>query len=301
LRQIGTLPDTADPRVFGDYLLSLGVTSRAVRSPEGWAIWVHNEDLLPRAREEFAAYRENPDDPRFRASAKVAEEVRRESVRLDKQYRKNVRDMTHTWDRLQFRRRPLTIALVVICVAIYLAGNLVPGLNEWLWDRLGFFSLSVLANRSEMARGLDDITRRGEVWRLLTPAFLHVNLLHLVFNMWATLIEGTVIEVRRGTKTLLVLVLVSAVVSNIGQYIYVINFYTVLRGWGGISGVGYALFGYLWMKGRFEPEQGMILHPSSVRTMLIWLLLGFTGFLPMANGAHVMGLVVGVLFGLARF
>ena len=53
------------------------------------------------------------------------------------------------------------------------------------------------------------------------------------------------------------------------------------------------MFGYLWMKGRYEPEQGMVLHPSSVRVMLLWLMLGFTGLFPMANGAHVAGLVVG--------
>jgi GlpG protein len=95
--------------------------------------------------------------------------------------------------------------------------------------------------------------------------------------------------------------LLSAVTSNICQYLYVINFYDVLVPWVGISGVVYALFGYLWMKGRVEPEQGMILHPSSVRIMLLWLLLGFTPFFPFANGAHIGGLIVGMLFGLARF
>ena len=33
---------------------------------------------------------------------------------------------------------------------------------------------------------------------------------------------------------------------------------------GGISGVVFGLFGYVWMKGLYEPEQGMILHPNSV-------------------------------------
>ena len=36
----------------------------------------------------------------------------------------------------------------------------------------------------------------------------------------------------------------------------------------GISGVIYALFGYIWMKGLYEPEQGMILHPNTVTIML---------------------------------
>ena len=300
MRQIGTLPKTANPQILGDYLLTLGVTTRAIESPGGWAIWVHNEDLVPKAVVEFQAYQNDPDDPRFRTAKDAATAARREADRLDREYRKNVRNLSGRWDAPSFRGRPLTAVLLTVCVALFVAGEVSPRAYSVLWDRLGFFSVATQQKPGDLTRGLEDI-HRGQVWRLVTPMLLHVNLLHLVFNMWATLVEGTLIETRRGTKTLAVLVLLSAVASNVGQYVYVLNFYNQLQGWGGISGVGYALFGYLWMKGRYEPEQGMILTPGSVRTMLLWLLLGFTGILPMANGAHVVGLIVGVLFGLARF
>jgi GlpG protein len=302
LRQIGTLPSTVHPGVFGDYLLSQGVTSRAIESKDGWAIWVHNEDHVPQAREALAAYQQNPNDPRFASATDAARAVRREEERLNRQYRKNVREMSGTWDRVDFRRRPLTVLLVVVCVAVFVAQQLSPWADYWLLDRLAFFPIDATRGPADMTRGLDAI-HRGEVWRLITPIFLHGNLIHLLFNMWLTLLEGTIIETRRGTRTLAVLVLLSAVTSNIGQYIYILNFYPVLVPWVGISGVGYALFGYLWMKGRNQPEEGMILDPRSVRIMLFWLLLGFVPVLPfqMANGAHVVGLIVGVLFGLARF
>jgi GlpG protein len=75
-----------------------------------------------------------------------------------------------------------------------------------------------------------------------------------------------------------------------------------LHSFGGLSGVGFAMFGYLWMKGMYEPEQGMILHPNTISTMLIWLVLCMTGLLgPIANAAHVVGLVVGIVFGVFRF
>lgn len=301
MRQIGTLPSTIDPRVLGDHLLAIGVTSRAVKAPEGWAIWVHSEDQVPKAREELAAYQQNPDDPRFHSAAQTAAEVRKRSDQLDREYRKNVKDVSSTWQGVRFRRRPLTVSLVVVCVALFLAGELVPGASDWLYDHLEFFSMATLRKGSDMSHGLDDVVKRGEAWRAITPIFLHVNVLHLVFNVWALWMVGTIIEARRGTIMFLLLVLASAVVSNIGQYLYVINFYKELHPWVGISGVVYALFGYLWMKGHVDPEPGMVLHPSTVRTMLFWLLLGFTNFIPMANGAHVLGLIVGVLFGLARF
>jgi GlpG protein len=302
LRQIGTLPSTADPNVFGDYLLSLGVTSRAVRTADGsWDIWVHNEDHLVRARDELEAYRTGPEDPRFREAASKAEEVRREAERLERRYRKNVTELSGQWQSIQLRRRPLTVLIVAICTAIFVAGQVSEQIGYRIFDRLAFFSIATILGGGGPSHGLDDI-HRGEVWRLFTPVLLHLNLIHLLFNMWATLVEGTIIETRRGTRTMLILVLLSAVASNVGQYLFVINFGRTLVPWGGFSGVVYAMFGYLWMKGRNEPEQGIYLHPSSVQIMLLWLVLGFT--LPgmrMANGAHLVGLVVGMLFGLARF
>jgi len=75
-----------------------------------------------------------------------------------------------------------------------------------------------------------------------------------------------------------------------------------LHVFGGLSGVVFALFGYLWMKGQYEPEQGMMLHPNTVTMMLFWLVLCMTNLLgPIANAAHVVGLLVGVTFGALRF
>ncbi len=64
----------------------------------------------------------------------------------------------------------------------------------------------------------------------------------------------------------------------------------------------YALFGYIWMKGLHEPEQGMAVHPNTVNIMLLWLVICMTGAVGhIANAAHVMGLVVGVTLGVLRY
>ena len=70
--------------------------------------------------------------------------------------------------------------------------------------------------------GIEDIVH-GEVWRLVTPIFIHFGPLHLLFNMWAMAALGSLIEYRRGTATLALLVLLSAVVSNLGEYLYEVN------------------------------------------------------------------------------
>jgi GlpG protein len=114
---------------------------------------------------------------------------------------------------------------------------------------------------------------------------------------------GTMIELRRGTLRVAVLVLVSAVISNLGQYLWMEQRDPGARHlFLGISGVDYALFGYIWMKGLHEPEQGMILHPNSIQIMLIWLVVCMSGLMgPIANAAHFVGLAVGVAFGAFRY
>jgi len=65
-----------------------------------------------------------------------------------------------------------------------------------------------------------------------------------------------------------------------------------------MSGVVYGLLGYIWIRGKFDPASGLYLHSSTVVMMLLWLVAGFTGWLgPIANGAHLGGLVMGMAWG----
>ena len=300
MRQIGTLPKNIDPGTLADYLLTLGISTRMVEQPGCWDVWVINEDHVKRASDELNLFQKNPDNPRYHPVRQVAQSLRRESERREREYRKNVRDPSRDWDGSNLRRQPLTAALMAICIVLYLVIHWGKS-NLEIENRLTFCSFLIGPHGERPASGMDEILR-GEVWRLITPIFLHFNIIHLVFDMWALKVLGTLIEERRGTKTMAVLVFLSALASNVGQYVYNLHFANPFQPFGGMSGVVYALFGYVWMKGRHEPEQGMILHPKSIQTMLIWLVLCMTGLLgPIANAAHVFGLVMGVLFGLARF
>ncbi len=49
VRQLGILPKRSDPKVFADYLLTLGMKTRVAEQPEGWSLWSDNEDHLERA------------------------------------------------------------------------------------------------------------------------------------------------------------------------------------------------------------------------------------------------------------
>jgi len=65
---------------------------------------------------------------------------------------------------------------------------------------------------------------------------------------------------------------------------------------GGLSGVVYGVFAYLWIKSLLRPDMGILLSNTSVAIMIGWLLLGFTNSVgAIANLAHLGGLITGVI------
>jgi GlpG protein len=301
LRQIGTLPRAIDPKIFADYLLTLGIKARVDDRPEGWLVWIYNEDHVGRASEELEGYRAHPADPRYRQAVDAASAIRRRELERDKEFRKNYREVSDLWAYPGLHRRPVTLTLIAICVVVFLMQNS-PKNSRKVETALRFSTEYRDEDGRERGNGLKDIAD-GQVWRLFTPAIMHGGPLHVFFNMWMFAQLGTLIEIRRGSLRSGVLILIAAGVSNFAQYFWMEHSNPgAPQLFFGMSGVVYALFGYIWMKGIYEPEQGMILHPNTVGIMLVWLVLCMTGAIgAIANAAHFMGLAVGVAFGALRF
>ena len=130
----------------------------------------------------------------------------------------------------------------------------------------------------------------------MTPIFLHGGIAHLFFNMLALLAFGERIEFRKGTWRLAAFVLITAIASNVGQFFYTGG------NFGGMSGVVFAMAGYLWVKGQYDPDDGLSLDPRTANWMIAWFLLGIIAPMTagpnpphvfpynMANVAHGVGL-----------
>ena len=138
-----------------------------------------------------------------------------------------------------------------------------------------------------------------QYFQLLSPIFLHFGILHLVFNcLWLSLL-GSKVESADGSVHLLLLVLVTGVASNMSQYYWSGTIY-----FGGMSGVIYALLGYLWIKNKIAPQNHAPLPSGLMGFMVGWLVLCMTGVLEVAlgigvaNAAHLSGLMSGQFIGL---
>ncbi|NVK23883.1 MAG: rhomboid family intramembrane serine protease GlpG [Gammaproteobacteria bacterium] len=130
----------------------------------------------------------------------------------------------------------------------------------------------------------------SEFYRILTPAFMHLSLMHLVFNLCWWWYLGGKVEKHLGSNQLLQILLFTALISNVSQAILAnTNF-------AGLSGVTYGLAGFVWMIGRRTQSNDLFL-PNNIFIFLVgWMILGFAEVLPinMANWAHLAGLLTGI-------
>ena len=102
-------------------------------------------------------------------------------------------------------------------------------------------------------------------------------------------------EKRLGSGKLIVLTLISALLSGFIQHKFGGPWF------GGLSGVVYALMGYVWLRGERDPQSGIYLQRGLMTFALIWIIAGWFDLFGMAiaNGAHVAGLAVGLAMAFA--
>lgn len=284
MRIIGTLSSREHALKFSDYLLVQGIENKIEKEDDGqWSLWCRRDEQLPEAVDEFQAFVQDPDSPRYQKATRGAEEIRSQTKKAEKQHRSNFVDIrTHWHQRGMAAMGPVTMTLLILSVLVFLATYL--GGNQAI--------ASVLFIDSHRNVGLRDVLS-GQVWRLVTPIFLHFGWLHIIFNMLWTKDLGGMLEYQKGSLYLGAFVIVTAVLSNLAQYL--------VSGptFGGMSGVVYGLLGFVWMKSRYDPTDNFYLPKEIVIMMIVWFFICLVGIIPnIANMAHGVGLAVGMIWGL---
>jgi len=302
MRMIGQLDGEAKARTFSDYLYVQGIDNQIeADKPGSWAVWIHAEEELERAKGLLTRFLENPADPQYRSTAATADNLREKKKQEQAVYEKRMKKGRQLFRPMAaYGFGPVTFALIFISVAAYIfiavyGDRGMDVLRISLEDIGNARDVSIwrgfLERLSLISQVLPEV-RHGEIWRLVTPIFVHYGFLHIFFNMLWLRDLGSMIEGRQSSLFLLIFVLSVAAVSNVAQY-FVIGF-----GFGGMSGVVYGLLGYIWIRGKYDPGSGLFLHNSTVVMMIIWFFVCLIGIMgPIANTCHAAGLLMGTAWG----
>jgi GlpG protein len=287
MRHIGTIAEKKQAERFVHFLASQHIEATLRPFQEtGSDVWVFDEDRVATAREQLTAFLAMPDDTRFDTAKGHQPCGTRRFFRLStpSDHARSIDVRTEIFHRRRLSPVPVTWLCIAVSVAVMLLAH-VPA-----WTPV----ISKLYFSGYFGTTFPEI-RAGQVWRLVTPIFLHGGLLHLLFNMvWLYQLGGQ-IEAQESSRYFAVMVLVLAIFCNTGQYLVSGPLFV------GMSGVVYGLLGYIWMMTQFQMATRYILSQQTVMFMLVWLGLCLVGIIPhVANTEHVLGLLLGVAWGFMR-
>jgi GlpG protein len=261
--------------LFSNYLISQGIQSRVQIEAQKFVIFCQS-DKYDIAREIFDDFIKNPHDEKYQQAAWNNSETA------------NVVNFGPSFIatfKQQFLAHAgvVTLSVFILCWLVYVGSIL--GWQRNIFSEIHFFTALTPAQFFD------------NPFRILGPVFFHFSLLHIAFNsMWWWQLGGSIEQVM-GKIELIQLFLLSAILSNVGQFL------VSGPNFGGLSGVVYGVVGYVWWAGWLAPEKGLTLSKPIVGFLLFWLLLGFVDVLPvnMANTAHLLGLVSGCFLAWMRF
>jgi len=135
----------------------------------------------------------------------------------------------------------------------------------------------------------------ADYYRLITAAFSHYDVFHLLFNMYALYIIGPQIENFFGKTKYLIIYIFSSIIGSLMS----LTFMAENGGSLGASGAIFGLFGSLLVFGyHYRLYLGNVLKSQVIPLIIFNLILGFMDK-SIDNAAHIGGLVAGILITMA--
>ncbi len=332
MRRLVTMDSEPEARQFGTVLARANIDY----SVDEQSVWVDRDEQLDTARSLLERWRESGDSDAL--AALVDQSRSRFPERQPVRVRRAPRVSPEARSARGRGSGLVTYAVIAMSVAATYAGigslgaladaiTQLPAAERVSWLMVEEWDI-VMAGEPWSVNFLHSV-RSGEIWRLLSPVLVHSGgLFHLGFNVYWFLMFGRLIETRKGSAQLAWLVLLTGVASVLGQYVVGLGLLELNGGdfglfgriyfggpvAGGLSGVLYGLFGYIVAKSYVDKFGGLGLPSGTVFFLVLWLLICFAGqpaynqYLgttvtvgvagPIANIAHLVGLLSGGLWGL---
>lgn len=176
------------------------------------------------------------------------------------------------------RYYPIVTAIILINILLYLVTVIPIFPNRFIFETLA---------------GVNFYIAEGELWRFVTPIFLHSGFAHLLFNSFSLVLFGPLLEQMLGKWKFLLIYIAGGTLANIATYFVNPLTYTHV----GSSGSIFALFGFylaiiMFKKYLLSRENSQIVLTITVIGVIM------TFIQPNVNvSAHIFGLIAGFLIG----
>lgn len=195
----------------------------------------------------------------------------------------NEMDITKKTNNKRDKYMMLTNILIAVNLLVFL-------ISAWISKNIFDIDIYTLIIMGAKVNSLID---KGQVWRLITCAFLHGGLIHIFFNMYALKILGPEIEYVYGKVKYLVIYLLSAIAASIFSYIFGPQSVSV-----GASGAIFGLFGAMLIFGiKHRKQMGKAYMMNILQVIFVNVIIGISSS-NIDNAAHFGGLIVGALIAL---
>lgn len=176
----------------------------------------------------------------------------------------------------------ITPILITICVVMFL-----------LTEIFGSSTSSKTLLEFGALNGL--LVKQGQIWRMITSAFLHIGIIHLIVNMYSLYVIGTQVETYLGKWRYLVIYIVSAITGSLLSL--AIQDFNIVSA--GASGAIFGLMGCLLYFGyHYRLYLNDALKNQIIPIIVLNLLIGFM-YTSINNAAHIGGLIGGYLITMA--
>ena len=186
-------------------------------------------------------------------------------------------------EKFMKNRKPIaTYALILINVIVFILMYLLGNGSEDTKTLINFGANYVV------------LTKAGEYYRIITSAFLHIGIFHLLINMYSLYIVGTQVEYFYGKVKYLIIYFFSAIMGSL----FTVALSSANTVAAGASGAIFGLLGSILYFGvKYRGYIGNSLINQIVPVVILNLIIGFTT--PgIGNAAHIGGLIGGYLISM---
>jgi rhomboid protease GluP len=144
--------------------------------------------------------------------------------------------------------------------------------------------------------GFNLLISEGEYWRLITPMFLHLGFMHLLFNMFSLYLFGPELEQLAGKARFLTIYFLAGFIGNVCTYLFFEWNYQSVGASGAIYGILGAFGALVYYTRNFMPQLKQIILPIIVIGVIMTFLQSNINIT-----AHIVGLITGFIIGMIYF